>query len=381
MKILLVGEYSGLHNSLKEGLVELGHEVLLISSGDFFKDYPSDIKLKRQYDHGLGRKLKVFIYKFFKRDITSEGIKRQFFSMSEKLKGFDAVQLINESPLTTTPEIAEEMISFLKKHNQRLFLLCCGSNYMSVAHALSDAHPYSILHGFKHNTEDKAKYQYILGYLKAPYKKLHDYLYSQIDGVIASDMDYHLPLKDHPKYVGLIPNPVNLSKLTIPTITVKSPIVIFMGINQGNRHTKGIHFFEKALKIVQKKFPEKIHVEIVENLPYATYIEKYNNAHILLDQVLAYDQGYNALEAMAKGKAVFTGAETEFYKYYDLRETVAINALPDPEKIADALEDLINNPSKIIKIGTAAQVFVKKEHDHVKVAQQYVTTWTSETNN
>ena len=35
----------------------------------------------------------------------------------------------------------------------------------------------------------------------------------------------------------------------------------------------------------QKKFPEKVNVEIVENLPYAIYIEKYNNAHILLDQV------------------------------------------------------------------------------------------------
>jgi hypothetical protein len=31
-----------------------------------------------------------------------------------------------------------------------------------------------------------------------------------------------------------------------------------------------------------------------------TYINSYNKAHILLDQVYAYDQGYNALEAMAK---------------------------------------------------------------------------------
>ena len=42
MKILLLGEYSGLFNSLKEGLVELGHNVTLISDGDGFKNYPSD---------------------------------------------------------------------------------------------------------------------------------------------------------------------------------------------------------------------------------------------------------------------------------------------------------------------------------------------------
>jgi hypothetical protein len=37
---------------------------------------------------------------------------------------------------------------------------------------------------------------------------------------------------------------------------------------------------------------------------YTTYINSYNKAHILLDQTYAYDQGYNALEAMAKGKVV-----------------------------------------------------------------------------
>lgn len=33
MKILLVGESSLLHNTLKKGLVELGHQVTLLSDG------------------------------------------------------------------------------------------------------------------------------------------------------------------------------------------------------------------------------------------------------------------------------------------------------------------------------------------------------------
>jgi hypothetical protein len=36
------------------------------------------------------------------------------------------------------------------------------------------------------------------------------------------------------------------------------------------------------------------------DIPYTTYINSYNKAHILLDQTYAYDQGYNALEAMAR---------------------------------------------------------------------------------
>ena len=43
MKILLIGEYSNLHNSLKKGLLNLGHEVILLGSGDGFKKYQVDI--------------------------------------------------------------------------------------------------------------------------------------------------------------------------------------------------------------------------------------------------------------------------------------------------------------------------------------------------
>ena len=159
MKILLVGEYSRLHNSLKEGLIELGHQVLLISTGDFFKDYPSDIKLKRKYDKGIARKVKVGLFKLFGIDITSRSIKKQFFKHQEKLKGFDVVQLINESPLTTTPDVATDIITFLKQYNKKLFLLSCGTDYISVSHALSDAHPYSILSNYKDGHYDKERYK------------------------------------------------------------------------------------------------------------------------------------------------------------------------------------------------------------------------------
>ena len=43
MNILLIGEFSRLHNSLKEGLIKLGYDVLLIGEGDHFKNYPVDI--------------------------------------------------------------------------------------------------------------------------------------------------------------------------------------------------------------------------------------------------------------------------------------------------------------------------------------------------
>ncbi len=375
MRILLVGEYSRLHNSLKEGLQVLGHEVLLISTGDFFKKYPSDILLARKYDSGITAKFKVGIYKLFGVDITSRNIKNQFFKHSEQLKGFDVVQLINESPFVIQPQDEKAIISFLSEHNKKLFLLSCGTDYISVSHAMSDAHPYSIFSGYKDGSFAKEKYAHMKKYITPPFKALHDFIYERVSGVIASDMDYHLPLLGHPKYVGLMPNPVNLSKLTLPKINVSEPITIFMGINRSNYHTKGIQFFEEALSIIKKKYGDKVKIDIVENLPYAEYIQRYNKAHILLDQVLAYDQGYNALEAMAKGKVVFTGAEAEFSTYYNLKAPVAINALPDVDYLVNELSNLIDNPNLITEIGERAAKFVAEIHDHVIVAGKYVEVW------
>ena len=375
MKILLVGEYSRLHNSLQEGLRALGHQVMVISTGDYFKKYPSDILLQRKFDTGLAQKIKIAIYLLFKFDITSWHITRQFFKNASSLKGFDVVQLINESSFGATPRDEIKMISFLKQNNKKLFLLSCGTDYLSVEHQLSEVNPYSILSNYKEGRVSKIEFKSILKYTTPAFKKLHQYVFQNIDGVIASDYDYHMPLQGHKKYLGLIPNPINTTKLRICKVDTKAPITIFMGINRTNYHSKGISYFEKALAIIQQKFPKKVHIEIVENLPYEQYIEKYNNAHIILDQVYAYDQGYNALEAMAKAKVVFTGAETAFMQHYKLDTPVAINALPEVDSLVIALEKLIDNPEKITEIGLAAQDFVIQHHDYKKVAQQYLDSW------
>ena len=135
MQILLVGEYSRLHNSLKEGLLAMGHEVTLVSTGDEFKNFPSDILLKRKYDSGISKKVKVGLFKLFGLDISSLSLKNQFLQQQEKFKGFDVVQLINESPLGILPKHEKEIISFLKENNKKLFLLSCGTDYTSVKYA------------------------------------------------------------------------------------------------------------------------------------------------------------------------------------------------------------------------------------------------------
>jgi len=376
MKILLIGEYNTSHYTLKEGLEALGHEVLVVGNGDGFKNVVVDINFRVRYVEGFSFYLKRILYKLFKIDITSLDIKRQFNKYKNQFKGYDIVQLINESPFKANPKIEIELLQYIFDNNSNVFLLSCGTDYISVKYASERKFRYSILDPYYEGRGTKKMFWHALMYLTPPYIKLHKFVYNNIKGVLASDFDYDIPLVGNNKYLGLVPNPINIEKIKYIDLNVNDRIIIFHGINEKNYYKKGNDIFEKALNIISNKYNNKIEIITVKSVPYNEYINAYNKAHILLDQVFAYDQGFNALEAMAKGKVVFTGAEQEWLEHYNIEEdTIAINALPNTEHIASKLEWLILNPHKILEISKQARAFVEKEHDYIKCSQQYLNKW------
>ena len=383
MRILLVGEFSRLHNSLKEGLVDLGHEVDLINNGDGFKNYPSDFSNRAVWcESKLGNIPRQIIYRLTKFDISKIERGIRFYFHLNKLKNFDLVQLINEAPIQTTQKFELFLLKKIFNQNKKVFLLCSGVDYMTLNHMLQKKERYSIMNPyFEEIAEAKKQYDFMFNYLTETHKKTHVFLYENISGVIATDIDYVNPIKENKKYIGMIPNPINLNEFEYKELEFSCKINIFLGINSGNSFKKGVHYFEEALKIIAEKYLDKVNIQITTDIPYKQYKSIYNDCHILLDQVYGYDQGYNALEAMAKGKVVFTGAETEFLDYYNLKEDeVAINALPDIDYLVEKLSFLIENPEKIEEIGQNASIFIQKEHDYSKIAEKYIEKWNSSKN-
>lgn len=378
MRILLVGEYSRLHNSLKEGLLALGHEVILIGTGDGFKGYPIDYTIDSKWSQSkVINIVRQIIFRLFQFDFATTERGLRFWIYLKHFKNYDVIQFINEAPIKTTPKFELFLIKKLLKKNGKMFLLSSGVDQNNVEFLLKKTLKYSLLNPYFENPNLENQYRYIFQYLKPAHKKLSAFVYKNTNGIIASDIDYVLPLQRDPKFLGLIPNPVNSNKIEFQNIEIKDKICIFLGINTLNATQKGITFFEEALKIIEKKYPEKVEIVITKNLPYQEYINIYNRCHILLDNVYGYDQGYNALEAMAKGKVVFTGAEEEFTEHYKLKERVNINALPDVEYLVNELSNLIENPDEIQKISERARAFIEKEHDHIKIAKTYLNAWLS----
>lgn len=378
MRILLVGEYSRLHNSLKEGLQSLGHTVLLVGTGDDFKNFPVDINIQSRYfESGLLRFVKRVSYKLFRIDVC--GLERgiRFLKAIRKEAPFDVVQLINERSIEAGTSFEMFLIKRLRKKHKKLFLLCCGTDYITVQFAYQKKLKYSFFTPyFEGLTKGQMAYTYLLNYLKSPQKRLHDFLYKKINGVIASDMDYHLALKEHKSYLGLIPNPVNTDKIAFQPLEIKGKIHIFHGINSSNFYKKGNYIFEKALQVIKQKHGDKVDINTTRDLPYQEYVKANAACHILLDQVFSYDQGYNALENMARGKVVVTGAETEFLEHYGLQKNhICINALPDVSSIVEELDALISDPKRIVTMGSNARKFIEETHHYQEIATAYVNCW------
>jgi glycosyltransferase involved in cell wall biosynthesis len=313
----------------------------------------------------------------FKFDLAllEHGIR--FWRISKKLNNFDVVQLINERPIQTISKLELFLLKRIFKQNNKIFLMCCGIDYMTVSHMLKQKDRYSVMNPyFEGIPEAKKQYDYYFDFLTKSHQKIHHFLYENSFGVIASDLDYVAPLIGNENYLGMVANPINIDKIGSSETAISGKISIFLGINSGNSFTKGTSFFEKALAIIQEKYPNLIEVVITTDIPYSDYQKYFEKANIILDQVYGFDQGFNALEAMAKGKVVFTGAETELLNCYNLQEDeVAVNALPDVEYLVEKLSYLIENPSEINRIGKNAIQFINKEHHYVTQAQKYLTLW------
>jgi glycosyltransferase involved in cell wall biosynthesis len=378
MKILLVGEYSRLHNSLKEGLVSLGHEVTLVGCGDHFKKFPVDQSIYATFcnDFLVSNFICRGLKKVFKIDVEKIEKAVRFYFLLPNLKDYDHVQLINSDAIETYPILSLFLFKKLFKHIKSRSLLVCGDETPIIDYLLKEELRYSVLTPYiKDNTLLK-EFQFSLKYKETNYRKTFNWLSQNCQNSIVSDIDYKIPMEKMGFTIHFIPNPINTDKISFQNLKVENPIVIFLGINRGSYIKKGIPFFEKALQIIKAKYVDQIEIIISENLPYQAYLEKYAKAHILLDQVYAYDQGYNALESMAAGKIVFTGAETEFLQHYHLTEDdVCINALNDATKIAEKLAFLIENPEKRAQISGNARNFIIKEHHYKTIAAKYVNVW------
>jgi len=354
MKILLFGEFSGLHTNLKHGLQKLGHDVTLVSNGDGVKqikgaDIPLAVTSKNRLAAALELRLKCLWH-------------------LPRLRGYDVVQFIVPFWLPFPKWLQLLYIKFLKRFNGKVYYNACGGdafitlNMATLRYSpLSDA----IL-------EDD--YWLMCQRLSVREMKLSLKAYASFDGIIASSFTYHHSSMRVANYLGFIPFPAigGLERAEFPD--VQGTINIFFGYTR--TLGKGVSYILAALGRIEHEFGDRVQVEVVRQVPYSQYLKLFSNCHIFVDQSSGYGYGMNALLGLAKGKVVLSGCEPEMQALLE-RPCPVINILPNTENIYQTLRRLVLNKESLSAIGAASYEFVKDVHDPVKVAELYTEKWST----
>ena len=362
MKILLLGEYSNVHATLAEGLRQLGHEVTVISNGDFWKNYPRDIDVARIPGKLGGIMLMTRLY-----------------VLLPKMRGYDVVQLINPMFFELKAERLFFFYDYLRKHNKKVFLGGFGMDWYWVHTCTYEKSlRYSDFNFGNEVRIDAEAIRYQKDWLGTEKERLNKYIADSCDGIITGLYEYWVCYHPvFPEKTTYIPFPIHMPASFLTERVQKSKTVIFIGINRERSEYKGTDIMLQAAKDVREKYPQRMILHIAESVPFAEYQLMMDGSDAILDQLYSYTPSMNSLLAMSKGIICIGGGEPENYEIIDETELrPIINVEPTYESVHHELEQLVLHPELIPELKRQSIEYVRKHHDYLNVAHQYIDFWT-----
>ena len=375
MKVLFLGEFSGVFTELIPALHERGIETFLVSSGDGFKGYKADFSTRYEIKDrsGLARILKkIFISIPGLLGITD--FLKMWPALKEKLKGYDAVQLNNDYPLNFGWSIMLYVLHYVFKHNGKIYLSAWGDDYVIDRYECrNNCHMFRFMSGLQ-------KRIYLLK-LFMKRASVNRYVLKHVRAICPGTYHYKRAYAGNQKTIDRIfPFAISSDRIGSPIhINPEEPIVIFHGWQVGREKSKGNDVFDRVIRRVVDKYSSKVRYLVVQNVPYEEYCRLFSKAHIFIDQLYADDKGMNGLLGMAAGKVVFSGFTPEalaWYPYYK-GNVIGVNSYNDEEYLFGKFCELIENPNLMEEISRNAIDFVQNNHLNTVVAEQYIDLWNS----
>ena len=357
MKVLLLGEYSNVHNTLARGLRELGHTVTVVSNGDFWKNYPRDIDVSRRSGKLGGMLLMAKIY-----------------ALLPRLRGYDIVQFINPMFFELKAERLFSLFHYLKKHNKKVVLCGFGMDYYWV-NTCSTTMPlrYSDFNIGKELRQNKEAIVERKDWIGTEKERLNRLMAEQCDAIVTGLYEYWCCYKPHfPKKTSFIPFPIVVGEAPVIADETPEKLNLFIGISKNRSVYKGTDIMLRAAETVKEQYPDRLNLKVVTGLPFDEYVRTMLGSDAIMDQLYSYTPSMNPLEAMAHGIICIGGGEPENYEIiHEPTLRPIINVLPTYESCVAELTRLVNNLSLIPQLRRESYEYVRKHHEFIKVARQY----------
>ena len=365
MKILLLGEYSNVHWTLAEGLRTLGHQVTVVSDGDLWKNYKRDIDLSR---HSLSH-----------ADTLRYYIKA--WSTILRLRGYDVVQIINPIFLDLRASRIRPFYNYLRRHNRHIVMGAFGMDHYWVKTCLDcKTFRYSDFNiGPRPRTQETFNQEFMHDWLSGEKKDLNTYIAADCDAIVSGLCEYDMCYRPvFPQKTTYIPMPIVAPSEPLTNPTVSTPLRILIGIQKTRSEYKGTDIMLRALCRVKAKYPDRLEIVKVENMPFDQYCRLMRTCDVIVDQLYSYTPAMNALQAMAEGMVVVGGGEPENYEILGETELRPIvNVQPNEGDCYRQIEQLVLHPERIPQMKHDSVEYIRRHHNHIKVAKQYEKVYES----
>ena len=129
----------------------------------------------------------------------------------------------------------------------------------------------------------------------------------------------------------------------------------------------------EALEALKKKYPERCKIVKAESVPFNEYQHLMDSSDCILDQLYSYTPAMNSLLAMSKGIINVGGGEEENYQILNEQELrPIINVRPNIHDVFISLEQLVLHPERIPELKRQSVEYIRRHHDFMKVASQYL---------
>lgn len=373
MKILLVGEFSGVHNQLMEQFLKDGHICDLVSDGDGWKGFTNTISVpKRKSIRKLGKILYPLLDFIGLAGLGHYWLSRKMFS---ELSSYDVIQFINPVSIKSFGAIGNLLLfRQLSKLSNNINLCALGGDFNVEKFYLSGKLKYSPWTGL--NIKSLYFYYQNISFFFPMYVLLHFYVCKKIKRIIPGLYEYKQAYIKNRKCSEIIRLPINCAEYGDVKKEREGKVKIFYSKkpHMGDYYKKGYAYFDEAIKMLEQ---DNVPFDLVtaNGIPFHEYKKLLLDCDVLLDQTLSYDRGMSGVIGMANGMITFTGNESDVEKFFQVK-IPCVNAIPDSKEIYKKLKDIIINSEDYTSLKKESVKFVREYHSVEKIASDYIKVWT-----
>lgn len=359
-KVLLLGEFSNLHNMLSASLQEYGIDSFVVGSPNGFRGLNADLSLSSSLPGMLGR-----VHTAIKPIVNIN-----------KLTGYDVVQAITYEQFH--PYINNSMLSLISKLSERFCSLSTGCDSYLNSYFMGD-HPYKSICTDCLQFDQKRS---VCRTQEVDSVASQELLYDLSSIIIPMQIEYKESLlrsRFSSKVTQVHRLPFFKPKLPDASsrygIDPSAPLKVAHGLNRYG--FKGTRVVQEAIDIIKSENIKGIDLRILPRMSLDKYLTVIPDFDVVIDQLYVESYGYNALYSMSLGLPVISSTTDKALAALGASSNPFLFSSPSAMELVELLVKLKSNRSILELHSQMGLEYVDAVHSPDNTVPQFLSTWAS----